>query len=372
MYARILSWLATKGESLYAVIAGRIERVTNRNVNQVLDSGNKVIKAPTSKVAGQIAKQDKIPAGQLLTPAKQRAALAALKQSQEAQVAAGKKIAEATKQSQKVAAKKAKKVADAKRAAEKKAQAAKDSKAAQESKVDTVAPSKAKRLTQKEIDAAKNLPVPSGKPQLPAVIPKKPPLPINLKNLQNKHGLTFTKGEITAIAGITTAGGMIAYIKNLVAEREKLAEREKKDTAKTTSKMKGDHPGDPKPHTYGAKAEPKKEQATNAQLRKYYDDIEKIRGGAVTGETVTFKDISGNEKTYGGASGPAWQEFSKAWEKKYEKPEELTISKLAKKAKAKVTSSKRGGGQVSRRPVKHSTMKKMYSHGGSVRKPTRI
>ena len=116
-----------------------------------------------------------------------------------------------------------------------------------------------------------------------------------------------------------------------------------------------------------AKAKPKKEQATNAQLRKYYDDIEKIRAGAVTGETVTF-----DKKTYGGATGPAWQEFSKAWEKKYKKPED-PIKSFFKGVKKKITGEKkRGGGQVSRRPVKYSTMKKMYSHGGPVRKPKRI
>ena len=367
MYAQISKWLARKGESLYAVIAGRVERVTNNNVTQVLGSGNKVIKAPNSKLAEQIAKQDKVPAGTLLTPAKQRAALEALRKNEEAQAAAGRKVAEAIKQAQKKVAKKTKRAADAKKAAEKKAQAAKDSKAAQESKVGTVAPSKAKRLTQKEIDAAKNLPVPSGKPQLPTVIPKKEPLPINLAGLQNKYGLKFTKGEKAAIASIATVGGIIAYVKSLVGEREKSDEDKKKDAVKTTSDMKGDHPGDPKPESIGAKAKPKKEQATNAQLRKYYDDIEKIRAGAVTGETVTF-----DKKTYGGATGPAWQEFSKAWEKKYKKPED-PIKSFFKGVKKKITGEKkRGGGQVSRRPVKYSTMKKMYSHGGPVRKPKRI
>ena len=146
-------------------------------------------------------------------------------------------------------------------------------------------------------------------------------------------------------------------------------EDKKKDTAKTKTPVRV---GPLRPDPVPVSKKKEKEQATNAQLRKYYDNIEKIQAGAVTGETVTFKDISGNEKTYGGATGPSWQEFSKAWEKKYKKPEDLTISKLAKKAKAKVTSSKRGGGQVSRRPVKYSTMKKMYSHGGPVRKPKRI
>ena len=141
-------------------------------------------------------------------------------------------------------------------------------------------------------------------------------------------------------------------------------DEDKKKPAKTETPVRA---GPLRPDPVSKKKE--KEQATNAQLRKYYDDIEKIQAGAVTGETVTF-----DKKTYGGATGPAWQEFSRAWEKKYKKPEGLTISKLAKKAKEKVTSSKRGGGQVSRRPKSYQTAKimKQYSKGGSVRKPNRI
>jgi hypothetical protein len=364
MYAQISKWLATKGESLYAVIAGRIERVTNRNVNQVLGSGNKVIIAPTSKVAGQIAKQDKIPAGQLLTPAKQEAALKALKKSRDAQAAAGKKIAEATKQAQKKVAKKAEKARVKKAAAEKKAQAAKDSKAARESEVSTVVPSKARLMTAREIEKSKNL---------PALIKQ-----IRQGKVKASKGDTAGQAVVAAImggAGIAalmslrdpegTTKGQPRDIRPTTAKA--MDARREKDTAQTTSDVKGDHPGDPKPESIGAKAKPKKEQATNAQLSKYYDNIEKIREGAVTGETVTF-----DKKTYGGATGPAWQEYSRAWEKKYKKPED-PIKSFFKGVKKKITGEKkRGGGQVSRRPVKYSTMKKMYSHGGPVRKPKRI
>ena len=364
MYAQISKWLATKGESLYAVIAGRIERVTNRNVNQVLGSGNKVIIAPTSKVAGQIAKQDKIPAGQLLTPAKQEAALKALKKSRDAQAAAGKKIAEATKQAQKKVAKKAEKARVKKAAAEKKAQAAKDSKAARESEVSTVVPSKARLMTAREIEKSKNL---------PALIKQ-----IRQGKVKASKGDTAGQAVVAAImggAGIAalmslrdpegTTKGQPRDIRPTTAKA--MDARREEDTAQTTSDVKGDHPGDPKPESIGAKAKPKKEQATNAQLSKYYDNIEKIREGAVTGETVTF-----DKKTYGGATGPAWQEYSRAWEKKYKKPED-PIKSFFKGVKKKITGEKkRGGGQVSRRPVKYSTMKKMYSHGGPVRKPKRI
>jgi hypothetical protein len=359
-----MQWVLQWGDKILNIAGKAIPRnwlrAVERGTAKLVPAGSAVSKVKPGEVLTK-AQLDKAKAALPKTPTKVTPKTPAKKQDAPAAATETK----ASKAAKIRAERKAKRAADKKRAAKKKAQAAKDSKAAQESKVGTVAPSKAKRLTQKEIDAAKNLPVPSGKRQLPVVTPKKPPLPINLAGLQNKYGLKFTKGETAAIAGIATVGGIIAYVKSLVGEREELAERKKKDTAIPTSAMKGDHPGDPKPHTYKAKAEPKKEQATNAQLRKYYDDIEKIRGGAVTGETVTF-----DKKTYGGATGPAWQEFSKAWEKKYKKPEDLTISKLAKKAK--VTSSKRGGGQVSRRPVKYSTMKKMYSHGGPVRKPTRI
>lgn len=365
MYARILSWLGTKGESLYAVIAGSIERVTKRNVNQVLGSGNKVIIAPTSKVAGQIAKQDKIPAVQLLTPAKQRAALEALRKSRDAQAAAGKKIAEATKQAQKKVAKKAEKARVKKAAAEKKAQAARDSAAARESKVGTVVPSKARLMTAREIEKSKNL---------PALIKQ-----IRQGKVKASKGDTAGQAVVAAIMG----GAGIAALMSL-RDPEGTTKGQPRDIRPTTAKAmdarKEKDTGKPKlddpttkiPQISKAKAKPKKEQATNAQLSKYYDNIEKIREGAVTGETVTFKDISGNEKTYGGATGPSWQEFSKAWEKKYKKPED-PIKSFFKGVKKKITGEKkRGGGQVSRRPVKYSTMKKMYSHGGPVRKPKRI
>ena len=222
-------------------------------------------------------------------------------------------------------------------------------------------------MTAREIEKSKNL---------PALIKQ-----IRQGKVKASKGDTAGQAVVAAIMG----GAGIAALMSL-RDPEGTTEDKPRDIRPTTAKAmdarREKDTGKPKlddPTTKipqiskaKAKAKPKKEQATNAQLSKYYDNIEKIREGAVTGETVTFKDISGNEKTYGGATGPSWQEYSRAWEKKYKKPED-PIKSFFKGVKKKITGEKkRGGGQVSRRPVKYSTMKKMYSHGGSVRKPKRI
>jgi hypothetical protein len=387
MLKLIFNWLKPKGESLYAVIAGRIERVTDRNVNQVLGSGNKIIKAPNSRVAGQIAKQAKPPAGTLLTPAKQKAALEALRKSREAQATAGRKVAEtvkkppvkkqdapaaatetkASKAARVRAERKAKRADDRRRAAEKKEQAAQDSKAAQESKVGTVVPSKARRMTAREVDASKNLPVRSGKPQLPAVTPKKKPPPIDLDGLQSRLGRKLTFNEKAALGGIGTLA-VAAYLKKLINadKADKAAE-----AAEATSKPKLDDPTKKLPQISTDKAKVKpKPPITNKELGAHYNRINRLIEAEDKGAgTYGIK--------YEGKEYRNWKEYNKAWEKENkgrDKPED-PVKSFFKGAKKKITGEKkRGGGQVSSRPKSYRTAKimKQYAKGGSVRKPNRI
>jgi hypothetical protein len=149
-----------------------------------------------------------------------------------------------------------------------------------------------------------------------------------------------------------------------------------KVTARTPSGVEGENEQrlprrKPKAPTREQKGTP----ITNRNLRDYYDNIERIQSGPITGETVM---IEGSDKIYGGATGKSWQEYSKDWQKENKEnikagmPED-PIKSLFKKVKEKIT-SKKGGGRVSSRPKSYRTAKvmKQYAKGGSVRKPNRI
>ena len=122
------------------------------------------------------------------------------------------------------------------------------------------------------------------------------------------------------------------------------------------------------------KAPTKKQKGTpitNRDLRDYYDNIERIQSGPITGETVM---IEGSDEIYGGATGKSWQEYSKAWQKANKENIKAGMPEDPIKSLFKKATSKKGGGRVSSRPKSYRTAKvmKQYSKGGSVRKPKRI
>ena len=110
---------------------------------------------------------------------------------------------------------------------------------------------------------------------------------------------------------------------------------------------------------------------TNRNLRDYYDNIERIQSGPITGETVM---IEGSDEIYGGATGKSWQDYSKAWQKANKENIKAGMPEDPIKSLFKKATSKKGGGRVSSRPKSYRTAKvmKQYSKGGSVRKPKRI
>ena len=122
------------------------------------------------------------------------------------------------------------------------------------------------------------------------------------------------------------------------------------------------------------KASTKKQKGTpitNRNLRDYYDNIERIQSGPITGETVM---IEGSDEIYGGATGKSWQEYSKAWQKANKENIKAGMPEDPIKSLFKKATSKKGGGRVSSRPKSYRTAKvmKKYAKGGSVRKPKRI
>ena len=122
------------------------------------------------------------------------------------------------------------------------------------------------------------------------------------------------------------------------------------------------------------KAPTKKQKGTpitNRDLRDYYDNIERIQSGPITGETVM---IEGSDEIYGGATGKSWQEYSKAWQKANKENIKAGMPEDPIKSLFKKATSKKGGGRVSSRPKSYRTAKimKKYAKGGSVRKPKRI
>ena len=119
------------------------------------------------------------------------------------------------------------------------------------------------------------------------------------------------------------------------------------------------------------KAPTKGTPITNRDLRDYYDNIERIQSGPITGETVM---IEGSDEIYGGATGKSWQEYSKAWQKANKENIKAGMPEDPIKSLFKKATSKKGGGRVSSRPKSYRTAKvmKKYAKGGSGRKPKRI
>ena len=145
-----------------------------------------------------------------------------------------------------------------------------------------------------------------------------------------------------------------------------------KVTARTPSGVEGENEQrlprrKPKAPTREQKGTP----ITNRNLRDYYDNIERIQSGPITGETVM---IEGSDEIYGGATGKSWQEYSKAWQKANKENIKAGMPEDPIKSLFKKATSKKGGGRVSSRPKSYRTAKvmKQYSKGGSVRKPKRI
>ena len=421
MLKLILNWLKPKDESLYAVIAGRIKRVTDRNVNQVLGSGNRVIKAPNSKVAAQIAKQDKIPPGTLLTPAKQKAALEALKKGKEAQATAGRKVAEAVKKptvkkqdapaaatetkaskAAKVRAeRKAKRAADKKRAEEKaeklrnqraEAQKKREAKAAKEKEAaatraaresdeiqagTTVIVKGAKKSPYSRREATKpkgtetQVRRPAGSKDPKTGEPRGGQLPKSKeagapgsKTRKAAAAAVKAKRDSKILGGILGTGAVAGVVGALLSDKDEDKKKGKKKTVVTTSP---DNVGPLRPDRITPKDKP---PITNKELGAHYNRINTLIEAENKGAgTYGIK--------YEGKEYRNWKEYNKAWEKENkgrDKPED-PIKSFFKGAKKKSTvEKKRGGGQVSSRPKSYRTAKimKQYAKGGSVRKPNRI